>query len=71
MNLNLAELQKNLDAGTLFVWRFKFDHKLVLTITDLAHGPVTFDLSNFSDFHSRAAMAHLPSCLQTFVTTWI
>lgn len=50
LNLNPTELQKNLDAGTLFVWRFKFDHSLVLTITDLAHGPVTFDLSNFSDF---------------------
>jgi len=50
MNLNAQELQKQLDAGTLFVWRLKIDHSLVLTITDLAHGNVKFDLSNFSDF---------------------
>lgn len=50
MHLSEAEIQKKLDASTLFIWRFRFDHTLSLTITDLAHGEVTFDLSNFSDF---------------------
>lgn len=33
-----------------FIWRFKLDHNRSVTITDLAHGKTTFELSNFSDF---------------------
>ena len=33
-----------------YIWRFKCDHQLSLTITDLAHGHITFHMSNFSDF---------------------
>jgi len=35
---------------TPFIWRFKLDHDASVTITDMAHGNVTFELSNFSDF---------------------
>ncbi len=50
LNLNEAQIQHQLNTGTLFVWRFKIDHSLSLTITDLAHGPVKYEMSNFSDF---------------------
>lgn len=50
LNLNEQEVQRNLDAGTLYVWRFKIDHSLALTITDLAHGKVNYQMNNFSDF---------------------
>jgi nondiscriminating glutamyl-tRNA synthetase len=33
-----------------YIWRFKCDHSLSLTITDLAHGNINFNMSNFSDF---------------------
>ncbi len=33
-----------------FIWRMKLDQTASLTITDLAHGPVTFEMKNFSDF---------------------
>lgn len=33
-----------------FIWRMKIDHTKSITIKDLGHGPVTFDLKNFSDF---------------------
>ncbi len=33
-----------------FIWRMRLDPSLTLTITDLSHGPVTFELKNFSDF---------------------
>lgn len=33
-----------------FIWRMKVDHTQTITIYDLAHGPVVFDLKNFSDF---------------------
>jgi len=32
------------------IWRMKVDHSQTITIHDLAHGPVHFDLKNFSDF---------------------
>ena len=33
-----------------FIWRMKVDHTQTVTIHDLAHGPIAFDLKNFSDF---------------------
>jgi nondiscriminating glutamyl-tRNA synthetase len=33
-----------------FIWRMKIDHTKTVTIHDLSHGPVVFDLKNFSDF---------------------
>lgn len=33
-----------------FIWRMHLDPTLTLTIKDLSHGPVTFELKNFSDF---------------------
>ncbi len=33
-----------------FIWRMHLGQTSTLTIQDLAHGPVTFDLKNFSDF---------------------
>lgn len=37
-------------ASTPFIWRMKLDHNKKLTINDLSHDTVTFDLKNFSDF---------------------
>ena len=33
-----------------FIWRIKLDHSKQITITDLAHGTITFDFKHFSDF---------------------
>lgn len=33
-----------------FIWRMRLDPTQTLTIQDLSHGPVTFDMKNFSDF---------------------
>lgn len=33
-----------------FIWRLKLDHLQQISITDLAHGQITFDFKNFSDF---------------------
>lgn len=43
----IAEL---LATKTPFIWRFKIDHAQKVTIHDIAHGSITFDMSNFSDF---------------------
>ena len=49
LNLSEEEVQKRVAAGTPFVWRFKLPHTNV-TFHDIAHGDMTFDLSNVSDF---------------------
>jgi nondiscriminating glutamyl-tRNA synthetase len=48
--LSQTEIDRLLAAQTPFIWRFKCDHALSLTITDLAHGTITFAMNNFSDF---------------------
>ncbi len=48
--LSQPEIDRLLQENVPYIWRFKCDHNLSLTITDLAYGNVTFDMSNFSDF---------------------
>ncbi len=48
--LSIEEIDRLLSENTPFIWRFKCDHNLSMTITDLAHGSITFHMSNFSDF---------------------
>lgn len=50
MDLSETEINRFLANNTPFIWRFKCDHSLSVTITDLGRGPIKFDLSNFSDF---------------------
>lgn len=50
LQLSENEIKERLDSDTPFIWRFKLDQSKIITITDLARGPVTFDLKNFSDF---------------------
>jgi nondiscriminating glutamyl-tRNA synthetase len=49
--LELGKDESNTKAeSTPFIWRMKLDHDTKLTINDLSHDTVTFDLKNFSDF---------------------
>ncbi len=48
--LSEQEIKDKLESKTPFIWRFKLDQDKTITITDLAHGTITFDLKNFSDF---------------------
>lgn len=48
--LSQKEIDNLLANKTPYIWRFKCDHNLTVTITDLARGKINFDLSNFSDF---------------------
>jgi len=50
LKLTDEEIQKKLDANTPFIWRMKLDHNEKITINDITHGNITFDLKNFSDF---------------------
>ncbi len=50
MELSKSEITHLLANKIPFIWRFTCDHNLCVTITDLGRGPITFDLSNFSDF---------------------
>lgn len=47
----LAQEESNIKAQSVpFIWRMKVDHTQTVTIYDLSHGQVVFDLKNFSDF---------------------
>lgn len=49
--LQLSQEESDAKASsTPFIWRMKLDQNKKLTIDDLSHGEVTFDLKNFSDF---------------------
>jgi glutamyl-tRNA synthetase len=50
MNLSQDEIDRSLEEKLPYIWRFKCDHNLTLTIHDLGRGNITFDMSNFSDF---------------------
>lgn len=45
-----AEIQKLLDDKVPYIWRLQLDQSKSVTIHDLAHGTITFEFKNFSDF---------------------
>ncbi len=48
--LSQERIQRKLNHGLAFIWRFKIDQQHKVTLNDLAKGKVEFDLSHFSDF---------------------
>lgn len=44
------DTQKLLNANTPYIWRLQLDQSKSITIHDLAHGTITFEFKNFSDF---------------------
>lgn len=50
LQLKPEEITAKLNAGIPFIWRMKLDQSASVTITDMAHGTITFDYKNFSDF---------------------
>ncbi len=48
--LNPEEIEELLNKKTTFIWRYKLDQEKSVTINDLSHGTITFELKNFSDF---------------------
>lgn len=49
-NLSPEAIQARMANKDPYIWRMLVDHSLIIKITDLAHGMVTFELKNFSDF---------------------
>lgn len=54
-----------------FIWRFKLDHSRSLPIHDLAHGTITFALSNFSDFAITRADGSFTFIFANFVDDFL
>lgn len=50
LNRNTEDTHALVEKNTPFVWRLALDQTQTVTINDLAHKAVTFDLKNFSDF---------------------
>jgi len=50
IKLSDDEIKEKLEKKTPFIWRMKINSNTSITVQDLARGPVTFNLKNFSDF---------------------
>lgn len=50
LKLSPSDVAAKIAAQTPFIWRMKLNQQQTITITDLGHGPTTFDFNNFSDF---------------------
>jgi len=50
LGLTEQQINHNLEQKTSFIWRVKLDKEGTISIQDLSHGTITFDLKNFSDF---------------------
>lgn len=48
--LTQEEIDERVANNVPFIWRIKLDHDRSITIEDVSHGPITFELKNFSDF---------------------
>ena len=48
--LSEPTITKLLEQKKPFIWRMKLDQNKKITISDMSHGKITFDFSNFSDF---------------------
>lgn len=49
-NLPVPTIEGFLEQGKPFIWRFKTPQEGQVSVVDLAHGTINFDLTNFSDF---------------------
>jgi len=50
LKLSKDEIAEKLAQHVPFIWRMKLDPSEKITIQDMARGPITFELKNFSDF---------------------
>jgi nondiscriminating glutamyl-tRNA synthetase len=50
LSLSEQQINQNIEAKKPFIWRFKLDREGSISIQDMSHGTITFDLKNFSDF---------------------
>jgi nondiscriminating glutamyl-tRNA synthetase len=49
LKLSAQEIESRLANNTPFIWRFELNHDKPQTVTDIAHGTISFDMKSFSD----------------------
>lgn len=49
-NLDESTINERLEQKEPFIWRFKLDQEKTLTINDMSHGAIHFNMAHFSDF---------------------
>jgi len=50
LSLSSEQIKEHIANSTPFIWRIKLDHNKKISIDDISHGTIIFDLKNFSDF---------------------
>ena len=62
-----TEVEQLLKKNTPFIWRLKLDQAKSITIKDLAHGEITFEFKNFTDFPITRADGSVTFIFANFV----
>lgn len=62
-----SEVEQLLKDNTPFIWRLQLDQSKSITITDLAHGQITFEFKNFPDFPLTRADGSVTFIFANFV----
>ncbi len=65
--LTPAQIEEKLQNKVEFVWRVALDQEKKITISDLAHGSIEFDLKNFPDFPLTRADSSFTFIFANFV----
>lgn len=66
-----GETQKLIDDNVPYIWRLQLDQSKSVTIHDLAHGTITFEFKNFSDFPLTRADGTVTFIFANFVDDMI
>lgn len=70
LNLSDDKIKAKIAAGLPFIWRFKINEFQLFEFDDLAKGPMTFEMKNFSDFALTKADGSFTPIFASFVDDW-
>ena len=65
------KIDRKLDAGLKFIWRFKINEHQLLDIHDMGRKKITFDMKNFSDFAITRQDGSFTFMFANFVDDWL
>jgi nondiscriminating glutamyl-tRNA synthetase len=71
LDFSQDKIDRKLNAGLSYIWRFKVNEHQLLDIDEMARGKVTFDMKNFSDFAITRQDGSFTFTFANFVDDWL
>ena len=71
LKLSPEQIKERVANNIPFIWRIKLDHNKKISINDVSHGTITFDLKNFSDFPLTRQDGSFTFMFANFVDDWV